>query len=67
MLSTRHLELTVLEHLLDALLELSLGRNTRAVDVVNARADVAGIGFINEDLKKLGVRLGVLDGEDIGI
>lgn len=63
----RHLKLTVLEHLLDALLELSLGGNTRAVDVVDTRADVAGVGLIDEDLEELGVRLGVLNGEDISI
>jgi hypothetical protein len=62
-----HFGLTVLEHLLDALLELSLGGNTRAVDVVDTRADVAGVGLVNEDLEELGVRLGVLNGENIGI
>jgi hypothetical protein len=57
----------ILEHLLDALLELGLRGNTRAVDVVDTRADVAGVSLVNEDLEELGVRLGVLDGEDIGI
>jgi len=37
------------------------------VDVVDTRADVAGVGLVNEDLEELGVRLGVLNGENIGI
>jgi hypothetical protein len=65
--SSQKMTLTILEHLLDALLELGLRGNTRAVDVVDTRADVAGVSLVNEDLEELGVRLGVLDGEDIGI
>lgn len=73
----------VLQHLRDALLELLLGRDTRAVDVVDTRlylsasgrswdlkvtySDVAGVGLVNEDLEKLGVGLGVLDGENVSI
>jgi hypothetical protein len=64
---SQKMTLTILEHLLDALLELGLRGNTRAVDVVDTRADVAGVSLVNEDLEELGVRLGVLDGEDIGI
>lgn len=56
-----------LEHLLNALLELLLGGNTGGVDVVDTGADVAGVGLVNEDLEELGIRLGVLNGEDIGI
>jgi hypothetical protein len=61
------LGLTELEHLLDALDELRLGGNTRAVDVVDTRADVAGVVLVNEDLEELGIGLGVLNGENIGI
>jgi len=56
-----------LKHLLDALLELSLGGDTRAVDVIDTRADVAGVGLVNEDLEELGIRLRVLNREDIGV
>lgn len=59
--------LTVLKHLLDALLELGLGRDTRAVDVIDTRANVARVGLVNEDLEELGIGLGVLDGENVGI
>ncbi|GKT83088.1 LOW QUALITY PROTEIN: hypothetical protein Ct61P_00938 [Colletotrichum tofieldiae] len=58
---------TVVEHLLDAGLDLLFGRNTRGVDVVDTRADVAGVGLLLEDTEELGVRLAVLDGQDIGI
>lgn len=61
------LELTELEHLLDALLELSLSGDTWAMNIVDTGADVAGVGLVNEDLEELGIRLGVLDREDIGI
>ena len=56
-----------LKHLLDALLELLLGGHTGAVDVVDTGTNVTGVGLINEDLEELGIRLGVLDGENIGI
>ncbi|KAF3806612.1 putative 5-methyltetrahydropteroyltriglutamate--homocysteine methyltransferase, partial [Colletotrichum gloeosporioides] len=58
---------TVVKHLLDAGLDLLLGGNTRRVDVVDTRADVAGVGLLLEDTEELGVRLAVLDGQDIGI
>ena len=61
------LRLEVLEHLLNTVLDLLLGGNTGRVDVVDTRADVAGVGLVNEDLEELGVRLAVLDGQDIGI
>jgi len=37
------------------------------VDVVNTGANVARVGLVDEDLEELGVRLAVLDGQDIGI
>lgn len=61
------MKLTELEHLGDALLELSLVGNTRGVDIVDTGANVAGVLLVNEDLEELGIGLGVLDGEDIGI
>lgn len=59
--------LTILKHLLDALLELGLRGDTRAVDVVDTRANVARVGLVNEDLQELGIGLRVLDRENIGI
>ena len=56
-----------LKHLLDALLDLLLAGNTRAVDIVDTRSDVAGVLRVDEDLEELSIGLGVLDGEDIGI
>jgi len=57
----------VLKHLLDAVLDLLLGRNTGRVDVVDTGTDVAGVLLVNEDAEQLGIGLGVLDGQDIGI
>jgi len=37
------------------------------VDVIDTRSNVAGVRLINEDLEELGIGLGVLDGQDIGI
>ena len=37
------------------------------MDVVNTRANVARVGLVDEDLEELGIRLAVLDGQDIGI
>lgn len=37
------------------------------MDVVDTGADVARVGLIDEDLEELGIRLGVLDRENIGI
>ena len=59
--------LQVLQLLLDTVLDLLLAGNTRRVDVVDTGADVAGVGLIDEHPQKLGIRLGVFDGQDIGI
>src|ERR1700761_6708048 len=59
--------LEVLKHLLKTVLDLLLAWNTRAVDVVNTWTNMAWISLGNEDLEKLGIRLAVLDGQDIGI
>lgn len=59
--------LEVLEHLLDAVLDLLLAWDTGRVDIIDTWADVAGVGGVDEDLEELGIGLGVLDGEDIGI
>ena len=61
------LRLEVLEHLLDAVLDLLLAGNSRRVDVVDTGANVSGVVLVNEDLEELGIRLAVLDGEDISI
>lgn len=57
----------VCQHLLDAVLDLLLCGDTRGVDVVNTGANVARVSLVNEDLQELGVRLAVLNGQDIGI
>ena len=57
----------VLEHLLDTVLDLLLAGDTGRVDVVDTGTDVAGVGLVDEHLEQLGVRLAVLDGQDIGI
>ena len=57
----------VLQHLFDTVLDLLLAGNTGRVDIVDTRADVTGVGLIDEDLEKLGVRLAVLDGQNISI
>lgn len=61
------LRLEVLEHLLDTLLDLIHGGNTRRVDIVDTRSNVGGETLINEDLEELGIGLAVLDGQNIGI
>lgn len=61
------LRLEVLKHLLDAVLDLLLAGNTGRVDVVDTRSDVAGVGRVDEDAQQLGIRLAVLDGQNIGI
>lgn len=61
------LRLEELEHLLDAVLDLLLAGNTGRVDVIDTGTDVTRVGRVDEDAQKLGVRLAVLDGEDIGI
>lgn len=37
------------------------------MDIVDTRSDVARVSLVDEDLEKLGVGFGVLDGEDISI
>ncbi|KAI6768810.1 hypothetical protein HG531_010999 [Fusarium graminearum] len=54
-------------HLLDAVLDLLLAGDTRRVDVVDTRSDVAGILRVDKDTEELGIGLAVLNGEDIGI
>jgi len=61
------LRLEVLEHLLDAVLDLLLARDSGRVDIVDTGTDVSGVVLIDEDLEELGVTLAVLNGEDIGI
>lgn len=61
------LGLEPLEHLADAVLHLLLSRDTRGVDVVDTRADVARVLLVLEDLEQLSVTLGVLNGQHIGV
>ncbi|KAK1242143.1 hypothetical protein MKX07_000129 [Trichoderma sp. CBMAI-0711] len=61
------LRLEVLEHLLDAVLDLLLAGNTGRVDVVDTRSDVAGVGRVDEDAQQLGIGLAVLNGQNVGI
>ena len=56
-----------LKHGLEAVLDLSLGGNTRRVDVVNTRADLVGVAVLLEGLEQLEVALGRLDGDDVGV
>lgn len=37
------------------------------MDVIDTRADVAGVGLVNEDLEELSITLAVLDTEDISV
>lgn len=37
------------------------------MDVIDTRADVAGVGRVDEDAEKLGVRLAVLNGQDVSV
>lgn len=57
----------VLKHLLDAVLDLLLAGNTGRVDVVDTRSNVTGVGLVDEDLEQLGIRLAVLNAQNIGI
>lgn len=57
----------VLKHLTDATLDLLLTRDTRRVDIIYTRTNVARIGLIHEDLEQLGIALAVLDGQDISV
>lgn len=57
----------VLEHLLDAVLDLLLAGDTRRVDVVDTGSNVTGVGLVNEDLEQLGIGLAVLNAQNIGI
>lgn len=56
-----------LKHLLDAVLDLLLGRNTWGVNVVDTWANVAWVSLVDKDLQELSIRLGVLNGENIGV
>jgi len=59
--------LEILKHLCDATLNFWLAWDTGRVDIVDTGANVAGVGFIDEDLEKLGIALAVLNAENIGI
>jgi len=59
--------LEVLKHLIDAGLNLLLAWNTWRVDVVDTWTDVTWVSLVDEDLEELGVRLGVLNGENISV
>lgn len=61
------LRLEMNKHLFDSVLDLLLAWDTRRVDIVDTRTDVTRIRLIDEDLEKLGIRLAVLDGENISI
>lgn len=61
------LRLEELKHLLDTVLDLLLAGNTRGVDVVDTRSDVAGVLRVDKDTEELGIRLAVLNGQDISI
>jgi len=61
------LRLEILQHLLDSVLNLLLAWDTRRVDVIDTGANVAGVSLIDEDLEELGIRLAVLNGENISI
>ena len=61
------LRLEVDQHLTDTVLDLLLRWDTWGVDVIDTGTDVAGVGFVDEDLEELGIRLAVLNGENIGI
>ncbi|CAI6097068.1 unnamed protein product [Clonostachys chloroleuca] len=61
------LRLEVSKHFLDAVLDLLLAGNTRGVDVVDTRANVARVSLVDEDLEELGIRLAVLDRENISV
>jgi len=56
-----------LQHLLNSVLDLLLGWDTRRVDVIDTWADVAGVSLIDKNLEELSIGLAVLDGEDISI
>jgi hypothetical protein len=59
--------LEVLQHLLDSVLDFLLAWDTWRVDIIDTGADVAGVGLVDEDLKKLRIRLAVLNRENIRI
>jgi hypothetical protein len=61
------LRLEELEHFLNAVTDLLLAGNTGRVDVVDTRSDVSGVSRVNEDAEELGVRLAVLNGQDVSI
>lgn len=57
----------VLKHLLDTAADLLFAGDTGRVDIVDTGSDVTGVGLVNEHLEELGVRLAVLDTEDISV
>lgn len=61
------LRLEVLKHLLDLAPDLLLAGDTGRVNVVDTGTNVARVLVLNEDLEELGVGLGVLNGENVGI
>lgn len=61
------LGLKELKHLLDAVLDLLLAGDTGRVDVVDTRSDVAGVLRVDKDSEELGIRLAVLNGQNVRI
>jgi len=59
--------LEVLQHLLNTVLDLLFAWDTGRVNVIDTWTDVAGVSLIDEDLEELGIRLAVLNRENIGI
>jgi hypothetical protein len=61
------LRLQVRKHLREAVLDLLLRGNTRRVDVVHTRANVARVRLVLKDLEELGVALAVLNRQNVGV
>jgi hypothetical protein len=61
------LRLDLLKHLLDPVLDLLLAGNTRRVNVVHTRTNVAWVSLVNKDLQQLSIALAVLNGEYVSI
>lgn len=57
----------VLQHLLDAVLDLLLARYARAVDIVDTRADMSWVSLVDENLQELGIALAILDTQHVSI
>lgn len=58
---------SILDELLNLLLELLLGRNTRRVDIPCSRTNIVLVAIVLEDGDEFEVALGSLDGDDVGI